>query len=82
MLDVMSLAEISGLGADDVHEYHGNLEAFDDVTIEPVQPKLVMSASSEELKYFNEMGVQVRVHGGVRTRHQQAPDRHPSDRHH
>ena len=33
------------------------MEAFDDVTNEPLIPKLVMKARAEELKYFDEMGV-------------------------
>ena len=33
------------------------IEAFDDVTDEPLNPKLVMAARAEELKYVDEMGV-------------------------
>ena len=32
MLDMMSSEEINQLGADDLHESHGDMEAFDDVT--------------------------------------------------
>ena len=54
-MDVMSLAEIGSFGKDEVHESHGNVEAFDDVTNEPLIPKLAMAARAEELKYFDEM---------------------------
>ena len=56
-MDAMSLAEIGSFGEDELHEVHGNIEAFDDVTDEPLVPKLVMAARAEELKYFDEMGV-------------------------
>ena len=32
-------------------------EAYDDVTDEPLLPKLVMKARAEELQYFNDMAV-------------------------
>ena len=57
MLDVMTIEEINQLGADDLHESHGDMEAFDDVTNEALVPELVMKARAEELKYFDEMGV-------------------------
>ena len=57
MLDVMSLAEINDFGSDELHEVHSDMEAFDDVTNEPLLPKLVIKARAEELKYFDEMGV-------------------------
>ena len=57
MLDVMSIAEINKLGADDLHEAHSDMEAFDDVTNEALMPKRVINARAEELKYFDEMGV-------------------------
>ena len=56
-MDVMPLVEIGSFGEDELHELHGNVEAFDDVTDEPLIPKLVMAAQAEELKYFDEMGV-------------------------
>ena len=57
MMDVMTLAEIHDLGSDMLHENHEDMEAFDDVTNEPLVPKLVLAARAEELKYFQEMGV-------------------------
>ena len=57
MLDVMSITELNEMGADDLHENSGNMEAFDDVTNESLIPELVMKARAEELKYFDEMGV-------------------------
>ena len=56
-MDMMTTAEINLFGQDELHESHGMVEAFDDVTNEPLIPKLVMAARAEELKYFEEMGV-------------------------
>ena len=57
MLDVMSLAEINEFGNDELHEVPNEMVAFDNVTQEPLVPSLVMQARSEELRYFDEMGV-------------------------
>ena len=56
-MDMMTTAEINSFGQDELHESHGMVEAFDDITNEPLIPKLVMAARAEELKYFEEMGV-------------------------
>ena len=56
-MDVMSMGELNDIGKDDLHEYHGGAEAFDDVTNEPLLPGLVVKARAEELKYFDDMGV-------------------------
>ena len=56
-MDVMLLTEIGSSGKDELHEKYGNIETFDDVTNQPLLPKLVMAARAEELKYFDEMGV-------------------------
>ena len=56
-MDVMSLTEIGSFGEDELHEVHGNIEAFNDVTDEPLDPELVKAAPTEELKYFDGMGV-------------------------
>jgi hypothetical protein len=56
-MDTMTMAELNMFGQDELHETHGTVEAFDDVTDEPLIPKLVMAARAEELKYFEEMGV-------------------------
>ena len=49
-MDLMSLTETGSSGEDALHQVHGNFEAFDDVTDEPLVPKLVMAARAEELK--------------------------------
>ena len=56
-MDVMSVGEMFEIGKDDLHECHGDAEAFDDVTNEPLRPDLVIKARAEELKYFEEMDV-------------------------
>ena len=56
MLDVMSVEEMGELKADMLHE-QGEMEAFDDVSNEPLVPQMVMKARSEELDYFNTMGL-------------------------
>ena len=56
MLDIMSVEEMSGLKADMLHE-QGEMEAFDDVSNEPLVPNMVMKARAEELDYFTSMGV-------------------------
>ena len=38
-MDVMSLTEIGSFGEDELNEVHGNIEAFDDVTDEPLVPR-------------------------------------------
>ena len=56
-MDVMSVGELFDMGKDDLHECHGDAEAFDDVTNEPLRPELVIAARAEELKYFEDMEV-------------------------
>ena len=55
MLDMMSVEEMSAMKADMLHE-QGEMEAFDDVSNEPLVPHMVMKARAEELDYFNSMG--------------------------
>ena len=57
LLDVMSFAEMNDFGKDGLHDESLNVEAFDDVTNEPLNPKLVMAGRAEELAYFESMGV-------------------------
>ena len=47
---------MSAMKADMLHE-QGEMEAFDDVSNEPLVPHMVMKARAEELDYFNSMGV-------------------------
>ena len=56
-MDVMGLSEINSFGKDELHETHDHMKVFDDVTNEPLLPKLVMAARADELKYFDEMRV-------------------------
>ena len=57
MMDVMSMEELNEFGRDELHEDADLMEAFGDVTGEPLDPKLVMKARAEELAYFDSMGV-------------------------
>ena len=50
------MEELCAIGVDELHE-PTEYEAFDDVSGEPLDPKMVMSARKEELTYFDDMGV-------------------------
>ena len=56
MLDVMSVEEMNAMKGDMLHE-QGEMEAFDDLSNEPLVPHMVVKARREELDYFNSMGV-------------------------
>ena len=59
MLGVMSLEELNDFGQDkdNLHDNAEQMEAFDDVSNEPLDPKKVIAARAEELAYFESMGV-------------------------
>ena len=62
-MDVMGLSEINSFGKDELPETHVDMEAYDDISGEPLDPALVINARKSEIEYFRDMGVYEKVDG-------------------